>query len=123
MIPEKASQKSMTFPTRSVHHKSFLWALDHELVRSTTHRFVAQKGAGLPFPEISYPSPSSLSRSRVSFESYPRSRWALICSGNSPTISIVSRVSSNSGESWRFGRGAIVPRGGALAVFTHQSLV
>ena len=72
-IPEKASQKSMTLPTRSVHHKSFLWALDHELVRSTTHRFVAQKGAGLPFPEISHPSPSSLSRSRVSFESYPRS--------------------------------------------------
>jgi hypothetical protein len=30
-----------------------LWALCHELVRSTAQRFVAQNGAGLPFPEIS----------------------------------------------------------------------
>jgi hypothetical protein len=29
----------------------------------------AQKGAGLPFPEISHPNPSSSSRSRVRFES------------------------------------------------------
>jgi hypothetical protein len=35
------SQKSITFPTRSVHYTSFLWALCHELVLSTTHRFVA----------------------------------------------------------------------------------
>jgi hypothetical protein len=33
---EKAIQKSMTLPRRSVHHTSFLWALCHELVRSTT---------------------------------------------------------------------------------------
>ena len=39
---EKATQKSITLPTRSVHHISFLWALCHELVLSTTHLFVAQ---------------------------------------------------------------------------------
>src|SRR5215217_177090 len=49
---EKATQKSMTRPSLSVHHTSFLWALLHELVRSTTHRFVAPNGAGLPFSEI-----------------------------------------------------------------------
>jgi hypothetical protein len=50
-----------------VHHTSFLWAsfACHELVRSTTHRFVAQNGAGLPFPEISHLSPSCARRSRV----------------------------------------------------------
>ncbi len=48
---EKATQKSMTGSRRSVHHTSFfLWALfQEEFVRSTTHRFVAYKGAGLPF--------------------------------------------------------------------------
>jgi hypothetical protein len=66
---ENATQKSITFPTRSVHQTSFLWALCHALVRSTTHRYVAQNGAGLPFPEISHPSSSSSRRSRVSFES------------------------------------------------------
>jgi hypothetical protein len=49
---EKAIQKSMTRPRRSVHHTSFLWALCHELVRSTTQRLVACSGAGLPFSEI-----------------------------------------------------------------------
>ena len=39
---EKATQKSMTLPTLSVHHTNFLWALCHEPVRYTTHRFVAQ---------------------------------------------------------------------------------
>jgi hypothetical protein len=39
---EKATQKSITLPARSVHHTSFLWALCHEPVRSTTHRIVAQ---------------------------------------------------------------------------------
>ncbi len=66
---EKATQKSITFPRLSVHHTSFLWALCHELVLSTTHRFVAQNGAGLPFPEISHLSPSSASRSRLRRES------------------------------------------------------
>jgi len=51
---ENATQKSITLPTRSVHHTSFLWALCHELVLSITHRFVAQNGAGLPFSEISH---------------------------------------------------------------------
>jgi len=41
--------KSMSGPRRWVHHTSFLWALFQEFVRSTTHRFVACKGAGLPF--------------------------------------------------------------------------
>jgi hypothetical protein len=41
---EKATQKSITLPTRSVHQTSFLWAsfAGHELVRSTTYRIVAQ---------------------------------------------------------------------------------
>jgi len=38
---EKATQKSITRPLRSVHHTSFLCALCHELVLSTTQRFVA----------------------------------------------------------------------------------
>jgi len=33
---EKAIQKLITRPSRSVHHTSFLWALLHELVRSAT---------------------------------------------------------------------------------------
>jgi hypothetical protein len=32
---ENATQKSTTFPTLSVHHESFLWALCHALVLST----------------------------------------------------------------------------------------
>ena len=39
---EKATQKSITLPTRSVHQTSFLWALCQALVLSTTHRYVAQ---------------------------------------------------------------------------------
>jgi hypothetical protein len=38
---EKATQKSITLSLLSVHHTSFLWALCHELVLSTTQRFVA----------------------------------------------------------------------------------
>jgi hypothetical protein len=66
---EKATQKSTTLPLLSVHHTSFLWALCHELVLSTTHRFVAPSGEGLPFWEISVSSPQSAKRSRVSLES------------------------------------------------------
>ena len=66
---EKATQKSITLPLRSVHHTSFLWALCHELVLSTTHRLVAQNGAGLPFLEISQSNPRSSRRSRVRSES------------------------------------------------------
>jgi hypothetical protein len=54
---ENATQKSITRSTCSVHHTSFfMWAsfACHEFVRSTTHRFVAQNGAGLCFPEISH---------------------------------------------------------------------
>jgi hypothetical protein len=48
---EKVTQKSITRARRSVHHSSFLWASfgGQELVRSTTQRFVACSGAGLPF--------------------------------------------------------------------------
>ena len=66
---EKATQKSMTRPSRSVHHASFLWALCHELVRSMIQRFVTASGAGLPFSEISASSPRPSRRSRVAFES------------------------------------------------------
>ena len=109
---EKATQKSITLPTRSVHHTSFLWALCHELVLSTTHRSLAQNGADLPFLEISASSPRSLRRSRVAFESYPRSRWTFIPSGSPPRVSAtVSRVSGSSGESWWLAGAAKVPRG------------
>jgi hypothetical protein len=43
---ENAIQKSTTRPSLSVHHTSFLWALLQELVRSTTHRFVACREGG-----------------------------------------------------------------------------
>ena len=66
---EKATQKSMTLPLRSVHHTSFLWALCHELVLSTIHRLLAQNGAGSPFSEISQMSPRSSRRWRVISES------------------------------------------------------
>ena len=62
---EKATQKSMTRPSLSVHHTSFLWALFQELVRSTTQRFVARSGAGLPFSEIMGSRPRDISFSRV----------------------------------------------------------
>lgn len=46
---KKATQKSMIRPSRSVHYRSFLWALCQKLVRSTTHRIPALSGAGLSF--------------------------------------------------------------------------
>ena len=46
---ENATQKSITPPSRSVHHTSFLWALYQELVRSTTQRCPDCRGAGWPF--------------------------------------------------------------------------
>ncbi len=49
---EKATQKSITRPSRSVHHTSFLWALCQELVLSTIQRIPALTGAGLPLVEI-----------------------------------------------------------------------
>ena len=68
---EKATQKSTTSPRLCVHHTSFLWAsfACQELVLSTTQRFVAPSGEGLPFWEISEMSPRSSSRSRVALES------------------------------------------------------
>jgi 7,8-dihydro-6-hydroxymethylpterin-pyrophosphokinase len=60
---EKATQKSMTCPHLSVHQRSFLWALLHEFVLSTTHRIPALSGAGSPFLEI---TPTRLRRSRIS---------------------------------------------------------
>lgn len=51
---EKAIQKSTTRARLSVHHTSFLWAFcQEEFVRSTIHRPVVFRGAGLPFSEIS----------------------------------------------------------------------
>jgi hypothetical protein len=67
---EKAAQKSITYPRLSVvHHASFLWALLQELVRSMTHLFVAPRGAGLPFSEITPTKPRSSNSRRVAFES------------------------------------------------------
>ncbi len=66
---EKAIQKSMTRPRRSVHQTSFLWALFQEFVRSTTHRFVACSGAGLPFSEIVEARPRTFNFSRAVSES------------------------------------------------------
>src|SRR5215208_1752597 len=121
---EKATQKSITLPTRSVHHTSFLWALCQELVLSTTHRSVAQNGDGLPFLEISASSPRSLRRSRVAFESYPRSRWTFVPSGNPPRVSAtLSRVSGSSGESWRLAGAVTVPRGMPFASTAVERLM
>ena len=66
---EKAIQKSMTRLRLSVHHTSFLWALCQELVLSTTHLFVACRGAGLPLSEITASRPRSSSRLHVASES------------------------------------------------------
>jgi hypothetical protein len=66
---EKATQESITRPRLSVRQSSLLWALFQEIVLSTTQRFVAPSGAGLPFLEISASSPRSSRRSRVAFES------------------------------------------------------
>jgi hypothetical protein len=118
---EKATQKSITLPTRSVHHTNFLWALCHALVRSTIHRSLAQNGAGLPFLEISASSPRSLRRSRVALESYPRSRWTFVPSGNPPRVSAtVSRVSGSSGESWRLA-GALTHAGEEVGLEAMRS--
>ena len=67
---EKAIQKSMTGPRRSVHQSSILWVLcQEEFVRSTTQRFVACSAAGLPFSEIMEAIPRIFSFWRVVSES------------------------------------------------------
>ena len=66
---ENATQKSITRPHLSVHHISFLWALCQEFVRSTTQRFPALSGAGLPFSEISPAKQRAASLRRVVAES------------------------------------------------------
>jgi hypothetical protein len=48
---EKAIQKSMTRPRRSVHHRSFLRALCQAIVRFTTQRFPSRR---LKNPFMSY---------------------------------------------------------------------
>jgi hypothetical protein len=111
---EKATQKSTTLPRLSVHHTSFLWAsfACQELVLSTTQRFVAPRGEGLPFWEISEMSPRSSSCSRVALESYPRSRCTLAPSASPPTeAQACSRVGTKSGESWRLAESVTAPMG------------
>lgn len=61
ITPEKATQEFMTFPRLSVHRTSFLWVLFQEFMRSITHHFVADSGAGLPFSEIAASRPRSRS--------------------------------------------------------------
>jgi hypothetical protein len=75
---EKATQKSITCSRLSVHHASFLWALCQELVLSTTHRFVAVSGVGLPFWAISASSPRSSRRSRTARRLQRLSRLVLV---------------------------------------------
>ena len=66
---QEAIQKSITRSWRSVHQRSFLWALFQEFVRSTTtQRFVAASGAGLPFSEIAAIKPRSSSLSLAALE-------------------------------------------------------
>jgi hypothetical protein len=59
IVFEKAIQKSITCPSLSVHHTSFLCAFCQELVRSTTQRFVVPSGEGLLFWQITPSSPRS----------------------------------------------------------------
>lgn len=66
---EKATQKSITRPSLSVHHTSFLWALCQEFVLSTTHRKPAVSEALLPFSEITPVKPLCSRSRRVTFES------------------------------------------------------
>ncbi len=66
---EKAIQNAITAARRSVHQTSFLWALDQALVRSTTHRWPAAMGAGVPFVAIAAVRPRLASRVRVAPES------------------------------------------------------
>ncbi len=66
---EKPTQKSITRPRLSVHHTSFLCALCHEFVRSTTQRFAACKGAGLPLSAITPLRARASSFSPVAFAS------------------------------------------------------
>ena len=76
---EKAIQKSMTRPRLSVHQKSFLWALCQELIRSTTHLFVARRGAGLPFSQTTPTTPRSASGSVVMWVAIHRVRSLYSC--------------------------------------------
>jgi hypothetical protein len=64
ILAEKASQKAITRARRSVHQTSFLWALVHASVRSTTQRFPAVTGAGLPRLAIWPYRPRAVSHSR-----------------------------------------------------------
>ena len=54
-----------TAPRRSVHQASFLKVLCHALVRSTTHRAVACRGAGAPRLEMQASRPRRCSSVRV----------------------------------------------------------
>jgi hypothetical protein len=119
---EKATQKSTTRPRLSVHHKSSLWALFREFVRSTTRRFLACSGAGLPFSEIAGARPRSLGRSRVASESWPRSRCTVICSGKPSSARRVSSVPTKSGEPWRSAGAGRCLKGRPVRVHRHRAL-
>jgi hypothetical protein len=117
---QKATQKSITRPRLSVHHTSFLWAsfACQELVLSTTQRLVAPSGAEALHSERSRRSECAL----VAAGGYSRSRSrdpqmdAGALWGNSPSVcATASRVSLNSGESWRFAGALTVLKGGCLS--------
>jgi len=93
--------------------------------RPLHHRLLAQNGAGLPLFEISPSSPRSLRRSRVAFESYARSRWTFVPSGNPPRVwATVWRVSGSSGESsWRLAGAVRVLKGMPFASTAVERLM
>ncbi len=106
-----ASQNPITPTRRAVHQTSFLCALVQAWVRAITPRPVAATGAGLPLGDMSSMAPRCANRSRVTDESYPRSRWTVGGSGNGPNRFRRSRVGSSRGESWRAVGATTVPRG------------
>jgi hypothetical protein len=123
---EKATQKSITRPLRSVHHTNFLWAsfACYEAVRSTTQRLVAVSGAGLPFLEISATSPRALA---VACEWPPsRSRGLKVDAGSLRQFSQRSRRRVESfGQKRRVvavGRGGDESYGDAASVHRHRAL-
>jgi hypothetical protein len=54
---DNATQKSIILPTRSVHRTSFLWALCHELVRSTAYSPQTVQACPTPRSPTSVPTP------------------------------------------------------------------
>ena len=113
----RATQAAWTGAARSVTTaRAAKPRLCQEFVRSTCQRRVRSIGTYSPLGLMFAFIPSSLSRSRVTFESYPASRWTVMISG-SPTPNRCSRrprcsrVGRSSGESLRFAPARTTPSG------------